>query len=537
MILQKKWHTVNAGKMVALFQFCNLPLLWYHLRVTISTASVVPSPALSQPASPDLEVRLLLICQAEGLRNRYQNLAGYEPFDDNSGLTALGWEQANLLANWLKTHEKVDILVSAPQLRSRLTAQRIGQVCGAPVKVQADLPRHAFDHLKPPGSTGDMAQFPLDLHQSPNQGNEEYNQFAHSVVASIDTIVRENWGKTIAVVMNGAVIAATLRHFLGSHLLPISIMHTAISELVRRNQKWFLLYVNRREHIPTVTIAGQVQTGNNEESAEAEDLRPISFAYDRIASAIPTLSEHDRQQYEKHQNDRLLRQRQFLKFIQLPSDLRIIELGTGAGQLALEMAQEGAAEVVGIDISGNMLEAAEYQRLSHANEMAERVSFRLAAAHTLPFSEARFDAVICYALLHHSQKPASILQEIVRVLKTGGFFAFAELVGSDDAVKRATYNAIEERRSPTHAQLRSGDQLRKLVTNAGFVIESEKTVIYDREFEEWVNEYLVDDTRREVVRRMVEAGLEADAAGLNVRRQGDRLLVEQRLLFIKASKK
>ena len=123
------------------------------------------------------------------------------------------------------------------------------------------------------------------------------------------------------------------------------------------------------------------------------------------------------------------------------------------------------------------------------------------------------------------------------MLKTGGFFAFAELVGSDDAVKRATYNAIEERRSPTHAQLRSGDQLRKLVTNAGFVIESEKTVIYDREFEEWVNEYLVDDTRREVVRRMVEAGVEADAAGLNVRRQGDRLLVEQRLLFIKARKK
>ena len=75
------------------------------------------------------------------------------------------------------------------------------------------------------------------------------------------------------------------------------------------------------------------------------------------------------------------------------------------------------------------------------------------------------------------------------------------------------------------------------MTNAGFVIESEKTVIYDREFEEWVNEYLVDDTRREVVRRMVEAGVEADAAGLNVRRQGDRLLVEQRLLFIKARKK
>lgn len=480
----------------------------------------------------------MLICQAEGLRNRYQNLAGYEPFDDNSGLTALGWEQANLLASWLKTHDKVDLLISAPQLRSRLTAQRIGQLCGIPIKVQGALPNHAFDQLKPPGSNGTMEQYPLDLHTTPTENDAEYQKFAGAVISAIDTIVREHWGKTIAVVLNGAAISATLRHFLGAQLLPITILHTGISELVRRNNQWSLLYVNRREHMPVMALTGQISNPvADEKMGEAEDLRPISYAYDKIATTIAGLSEQERAQFEKIQQERIQRQRYLLKFAQFPPDLKIIELGTGTGHLSLDLAQDGAAEVVGIDISGNMLEVAEYQRLTRTSETARRVSFRLAAANALPFSESRFDAVVCHTLLHHSQKPAAILQEVMRVLKSNGVLILAEMIGSDDAVKRATYNAIEERRSPTHAQLRSADQIRKLIAAAGLSIENEKVMLNDREFEEWVSEYLVDETRREVVRKMVEAGLEADAAGLNVRRQGDRLLIEQKTLYIKARKK
>ncbi|MFN8446426.1 MAG: methyltransferase domain-containing protein [Caldilineaceae bacterium] len=494
--------------------------------------------AVTPPASTDPEVRLLLVCQAEGLRNRYQNLAGYEPFDDNSGLTALGWEQANLLAAWLKTHERIDVLVSAPQLRSRLTAQRIGQVCGIPVKVQPDLPRHAFERIKAPGGSNEATKFPLDVHAIDYPVDEEYQQFSHSVIASVDKIVRENWGKTVAVVMSGMAIAATLRYFLGSTSLGISIMHTGISELTRRNQQWQLLYINRREHMPVTTIAGQLTpSANDDKSSEAEDLRPVSYAYDRIAATVNSLSETERAQYEKIQNERLQRQRQLLKFGQLPPDLSVIEIGAGSGQLSQDLAQDGAEEVVGIDISAAMLEAAEYQRLSRTNDTAERVSFRLAAANAIPFADARFDAAIMHTLLHHSQKPASILQEIGRVLKSNGILLLAELIGSDDAVKRATYNAIEERRSPAHAQVRTAEQLRKLITAAGFTIEAEKVVTFDRDFDEWLNEYLVDETRREVVRKMVEAGFEANAAGLNVRRQGERLMIEQKLLYAKARRK
>ncbi|MEZ4618627.1 MAG: histidine phosphatase family protein [Caldilineaceae bacterium] len=98
------------------------------------------APPATQEASSgrNPEIRLLLVCQAEGLQSRYSELNS-----EDSGLTALGWEQTNSLARWIATHEKVDVLLSAPQLRSRLTAQRLGQVLGKGVNIATDLPSHS----------------------------------------------------------------------------------------------------------------------------------------------------------------------------------------------------------------------------------------------------------------------------------------------------------------------------------------------------------------------------------------------------------
>src|SRR5690606_34359225 len=90
------------------------------------------------PSPPD--VRLLLICHAEGMQNRYSALAQrVEPTAD-SGLTAYGWEQTSQLAQWLATHETIDVLVTAPLLQSRLTAQRLGQALNLPVTVDNRIP-------------------------------------------------------------------------------------------------------------------------------------------------------------------------------------------------------------------------------------------------------------------------------------------------------------------------------------------------------------------------------------------------------------
>jgi hypothetical protein len=54
--------------------------------------------------------------------------------------------------------------------------------------------------------------------------------------------------------------------------------------------------------------------------------------------------------------------------------------------------------------------------------------------------------------------------------------------------------------------------------------------------EEWLSVYLADRSDAAVVREMIEAGLETDAAGINARRQGNTLVFEQRMYYVRAIK-
>ena len=122
------------------------------------------------------------------------------------------------------------------------------------------------------------------------------------------------------------------------------------------------------------------------------------------------------------------------------------------------------------------------------------------------------------------------------MLKPGGILVFADLVGPDDPVKRATQNTIESRRNPSHAAALSAEQYRKLLTTSGFTIEGETVAVFEQDLEEWLSELGSLPANRSVVREMMEAGLETDAAGLNVRRQSGKLIFDRRLIYLKATK-
>jgi len=489
-------------------------------------------------ASDNVETRLLLVCQSEGLRNRYADLAGYEESDDNSGLTALGWEQTNQLANWLKSHEKVDVLISGPQLRSRLTAQRIGQFIGQPVKVRFDLPRYAYASAMRPPVAGEMPRLLANLAEraqtaTHEPADPEYVQFAAEATAVIDQIMSEYWGKCILVVMGGMTVAAIIRQFFGSHTLPIVVTHSGITEFVRRNGQWWLTYVNRREHMPVPAGAWTQTQGGTPAAPESsaidnEELSRIVEVYNRVGQRLLT---------GQPPIDRGQRLRDLLRFAHLPAEMRILDIGTGDGQLPMLLAEEGAREVVGIDINPIMLESAEYLRLSRSSATANRVNFRLAPAQALPFSDEWFDVVFVRLVTHHSAKPERILQEATRVLKSGGVLILADLLGADDPVRRATQNAIEEKRNPSYVAARTAEQYRKLVINAGLTIENEKMAVFEREMDEWLADMEADAQSRTTVRDMLEAGIETDASGLQVRRQGMKLLFEQRFLYVRAVKR
>lgn len=499
--------------------------------MTTTQASVTKSYSPDHLAATQPEIRLLLICHAEGLQNRYTDLLQDGPAVADGGLTALGWDQTNLLAQWLVTHEAIDALYSAPLLRSRLTAQRLGQALNLPINVQDGLPGRFTEGMQVPGvwerSSRTINQRPTEHFLEPQS---PYGEYVHHLVEALDGIVQDNWGKTVAVVLSGNGVASTIRHFFGAHALAVTVCHTGITEVRRQDGAWQLVYVNRREHMPSPplsvsrhkTEAGGAVLGDE----HAADLAAVGRAYNRLTPALADVRNSEQEGRLRH----------LLKFAQLRPDLSILEIGAGTGALAINLAEDGAREVVGIDISPVMLEAAELLRLQSRSANVRRVSFRLAPAHALPFREERFDAVICRLVLHHSHRPQDILEELARLLKHGGVLILADLLSVDDPVKRATQNAIEEKRDPSHVAARSADQYRKLVTAAGLVIEAEQTVTFERGLDEWLDDMQAEQAQRTLVREMVEAGLETDAAGLNPRRRGDSIFFDQRLFYLKARK-
>lgn len=451
---------------------------------------------------------------------------------EDSGLTARGWEQTNILASWLATHEKIDVLLCAPQLRSRLTAQRIGQAIGRPVIVQAELPHQPRNF---PTAAAQRHEAPLrlpPLHISEQFATpQQHQEFIAQLASVLERVVEEYLNKTVTIVMDGNGVAAALRYCLGTSDVAIAVNHTSISEVIWQNGHWSLYAVNRMEHLPQQPLV-QTESANEQLSAaearaQEEELTRITETYNRVLSLSDNQDEQARDQRLRH----------LLKFANLPTNLRILDVGTGTGRLALMLADDGAKEVIGIDISPAMLEVAEYLRASSPSLAAQRVNYRLASAHNLPFRSEGFDAIICRLVLHHTQRPEDLLRELVRLLKAGGALILADLLAADDPVRRATQNTIEARRNPSHVAIYTAEQYRKMLTNVGLTVEHDTIATFERDLDDWLNDLQSDPGNRHIVRDMVEAGLETDATGLKVRRQGGKLIFDQRMFYGKAIKR
>ena len=98
---------------------------------------------------------------------------------------------------------------------------------------------------------------------------------------------------------------------------------------------------------------------------------------------------------------------------------RVLDLGCGTGQLSAQIAAAGA-EVVGIDLSAEMIEA--------AREEFPGLSFVVGDARDFSFAEP-FDAVFSNAALHWVKPPEEALACIAACLGQGGRFV-AELGGA-----------------------------------------------------------------------------------------------------------
>lgn len=95
----------------------------------------------------------------------------------------------------------------------------------------------------------------------------------------------------------------------------------------------------------------------------------------------------------------------------------VLDIGCGAGILTNALSKEGH-KVHGIDLSPSSLEVAKKY------DMTKKVSYQVAHAYSLPYSNQIFDVVCAMDVLEHVEEPHLLIAEASRVLKPGGLFFF-----------------------------------------------------------------------------------------------------------------
>src|SRR5205809_4410078 len=115
---------------------------------------------------------------------------------------------------------------------------------------------------------------------------------------------------------------------------------------------------------------------------------------ERFALTADRVAEHARQQVEAVRE-------QLESFVMPRGDERALDVGTGAGTLALALAPL-VREVVGVDVVPELLERARASAPANA-------TFVEGDATSLPFETASFDLVCCRRTLHHIARPELVV--------------------------------------------------------------------------------------------------------------------------------
>lgn len=97
---------------------------------------------------------------------------------------------------------------------------------------------------------------------------------------------------------------------------------------------------------------------------------------------------------------------------------RVLDLGCGYGWHCKFAAEQGAAQVVGIDLSCKMIEEAK-KRSSE-----RQIEYRVCGIEEYEYPEQAWDCVISNLALHYIENIEAIFQKVHRSLKPGGIFLF-----------------------------------------------------------------------------------------------------------------
>lgn len=155
----------------------------------------------------------------------------------------------------------------------------------------------------------------------------------------------------------------------------------------------------------------------------------------------------------------------------------ILEVGVGSGRVALSLMKEITSQLIGLDLSKEMLQIARMKMSAYK----QKFNILMGDAEHLLFRNHVFDAIICVSSLHYFSSPKTSLEGFSRALKKRGIFVYGD-VTMHEADHNNFLDKLEKTISQAHAKYSRPSEMKKLIENCGIQVNKIEVVPYKKSY-------------------------------------------------------